>query len=298
MTKSVILLTGFLGAGKTTLLNHLLASPEWRQRRPALIINEFGDLGVDGRLVCSGKFPKYEINSGSVFCACTQSQVLAALSLIGALRDVDAVLIEATGVAETGDIEAYFEQPLLFGQFAIRANVCLVDAVTFTKVVGYVQAAQSQVHAADGLVINKADLAAERELDRLSALLSEMNPEAPQCVVSHGALPRDYLGRLTHRRRDRSITAPPGDIVAATVCCNTPLNRERFERAVLAFGPRLLRLKGNIDFGDGPRLVEWAGHTINEGPACPGFSGGTTFSVIAWKSSREEIQQSFTPPNH
>ena len=289
----VTLLTGFLGAGKTTLLNHLLTLPEWMGRRPALVINEFGALGVDGKLVRSGDLPKYEINSGSVFCACTQSQVLAALSEIAGSRPADSVLIEATGVAETGDLEAYFDTPSLLGQFTIRANLCLVDGLSFTKVAAYMKAAQHQVVHADGLVINKADLVSEKELDRLASILSAMNPHAPRCTVAQGAVPADFLAAISHRRIRGRLTAVAEEIVAATIHSDSPLDRGRFDRAIREFGPRLLRLKGNIDFGEGLRFVELAGDRVTEGPACSRLAATTAFSVIGWKTTREDLVRAF-----
>ncbi len=289
----VTLLTGFLGAGKTTLLNHMLTLPEQVGRQPALVVNEFGSLGVDGKLVRSGDLPKYEINSGSVFCVCTRSQVLAALSQIAGMRQVDSVLIEATGVAETGDLEAHFDHLPLFGQFTIRANLCLVDASSFIKIVAYVKAVQNQVLSADGLVINKADLATVNELARLTDVLSEMNSRAPQCVVTRGAVPADFLGTLCHRRSSRLVTDAPEEVVAATIRRESPLSRDQFERAVRRLGPRLLRLKGNIDFGEGPRFVELAGDEIAEGSACPGLPTTTVFSAIAWKTTHEELVRAF-----
>lgn len=289
----VTLLTGFLGAGKTTLLNHILALPDWGARRPALVINEFGELGVDGKRLIRGGLPKYEVNSGSIFCACTQSQVIAALSRIAGLGGVDSVLVEATGVAETGDLEAYFDQPRLFGQFNVAANLCVVDARDFPTVVAFMAAARAQVLHADGLVINKADLASPPELDRLSRVLAEMNSRARQCTVTRGAVPAGFLTGLSHRRIERQVREAPTEVASATIRSQSPVDRARFERAVAGLGPRLLRLKGNIDFGEGLRFVELTAAGIVEGPACVELASATAFSVIGWKTTRDELIRAF-----
>jgi G3E family GTPase len=288
-----MLLTGFLGAGKTSLLNHLLGLHAVVGRRPALVINEFGTLGVDGHRVHAAELPKYEINSGSIFCACTQAQVLDALGRIAGLPDVDSVLVEATGVAETADLEAYFDTARLFGRFAVRANVCLVDALNFTKLVAYVAAAQHQVLHADGLVLNKSDLVGAAELERLGRLLAAMNPRARQCVAMHGAAPADFFASLEHRRAGRVEAPAAAAFTAATLASPRPLNRERFQRAVQHLGPRLLRLKGHVDFGAGPRFVELAGDVLSEGPPCAGLPPTTTFAAIGWNTSPAELQAAF-----
>jgi G3E family GTPase len=291
----VTLVTGFLGAGKTTLLNHLLTQRAWSGQRVALVINEFGTLGVDSKRIRPGEYEKYEINRGSIFCACTSADFLAVFGQLGTQRSVDAVLVEATGIAETGDLERYFHEPALWGQFVIRTCLCVVDAQNFTKVVAYLKAARSQVLHADALLINKADLVSEAELVRLQAFLGDLNPRAPQAVVRYAAVPADFLAELPHQHRNQAILSAPEDVVSVTIRSECPLDFDRFQRALQELGPRVLRLKGNLDFGQGLRFVEWAGEVRVEPAPCPDLAPHTAFCVIGWKISREELESAFLP---
>ncbi len=173
-TLDVMVITGYLGAGKSTLLKYLLGLPEIAHRKPALVINEFGQEGVDGRLFDDLGYPLFEINRGSLFCICTKTEFVQALTEILELRP-GMVLVEATGVAETRDIESILTLPQLSGRFRVRANLCVVDAQKFTQVAPFLKAARMQVATADGLVINKIDLVAEHALASLQQLLAEMN---------------------------------------------------------------------------------------------------------------------------
>lgn len=292
----VTLITGYLGAGKTTLLDHLLSLPEWAGRRLALVINEFGALGVDGKLLRPGDYTKYEICRGSVFCACTQAEFLDVLRRVTQLPRCDAVIVEATGISETSDLEAYFEMESagLRGRFTIAANLCLVDAAHFFQVAGVLRAVPSQVAAADALVINKADLAGPGDVARLQAVLREMNPEAPQVVTIQGKIAVEFLGGLRHRPCHRlRLMNPPEAIVSVSFRSEQPLDRGRFEQAIASLGAKLLRLKGNIDFGQGARFVELAGERMTEKGPCESLSTGTAFSAIAWQTSRDELLRLF-----
>lgn len=290
----VTLLTGYLGAGKTTLLNHLLASPGWKRKQLALVINEFGPLGVDGKLVRPGKYTKYEINRGSIFCTCTKVDFLAAVRSIAKMPRCDGVLVEATGIAQTGDLMAYFEESAFAGAFEIRANLCLVDAQNFIKVLPFLKAAAGQVEQADGIIINKTDLISRSELARLGAILAELNPDAPQMPVRFGAVDAAFLDGLTHHRRVcKALHRPPPSVVSASFESKKKVNRDRFEGVVEKLGQKLLRLKGNIEFGDGLRYVELIGDSILENSPCDPLGTTTRFSTIAWKVSREQLEKRF-----
>ena len=180
------------------MLNHLLAQPQLASKRIALVINEFGLLGVDGQLVKETNGGVFELNSGSLFCACTRSGLVKVLSQIATDVRPEMVIAEATGVAETSDLYDVLETAPLEGRFCVQANVCLVDSLNFTKVLPYLRAARTQVAGADGLVINKTDLLDETGADRLADLLTDLNGRADQVRVSHGQLDWNFVNGLRH----------------------------------------------------------------------------------------------------
>lgn len=294
MSIPVYLLTGYLGAGKTTLLNHLLRQPTPASKRIALLINEFGALGVDGQLVDGAENSIFELNSGSLFCACIRSGLANALQRISDEVQPDLVIAEATGVAETTDLYDVLETPPLAGRFHVQANLCVVDCLNFTKVLPYLHAARTQVACADGLALNKSDLIKEGGAERLADLLRELNPHAEQARVSHGALDWAFVERLRHARRGLGeVQSPPKEIV--TWSTGSPrANRQRLAKAVETLGEHLLRLKGVVDFGDGPCLVEavfgdYAESAWSGGDYRPGIT------AIGWRIAREQLAGTFAP---
>ena len=235
----LIVLTGFLGAGKTTLLNRLLTDPSIRERNPALIINEFGPAGIDGRLVPRGEEARYEINRGSLFCICTTAEVMAALKELTESIRPGVVLVEATGVAETRDLESMVAEPFLDDRVTVRANVCLVDAPRFVTLAANMKTAVEQVRWADGIVVNKIDRASEGELAQLRAVLDELNPDAPRVEVTYGQVPDGFIDSLEHTPRDGGPTeAPPPDIHAVSIEDAGPVNREAFMARLEAMADR------------------------------------------------------------
>jgi G3E family GTPase len=286
----VYLLTGYLGAGKTTLLNHLLAQPQLVSQRVALVINEFGALGVDGQLVKQTDGGVFELNSGSLFCACTRSGLVKVLNQIATDVRPDMVIAEATGVAETSDLYDVLETPPLEGLFGVQANVCLVDSLNFTKVLPFLKAARTQVAAADGLVINKTDLLDATGVDRLAGLLSDINSRADQARVSRGRLDWAFVKGLEHVRNEAApVQSPPEEVVTCSIP-NRRADRDRLASAIESLGKRLLRLKGVVDFGEGPCLVESVFGTFTERP----IEGkkvryGTT--ALGWKIPKAELSQ-------
>lgn len=289
----IVILTGYLGAGKTSLLNHLLGLPSIRERKLALIINEFGTLGIDGQKVASGDHAKFELNRGSLFCICIKTEFVKTLMTI--LEDIrpDLVLVEATGVADPCDIEQFLEVPTLAGRFRVEASVCVVDADGFTRVAAFMQAARRQVLWSDGIAINKTDLVSRRDLKVLRQVLTGLNPRAPQVEVTYGRIPDDFLRTLVHERRPApAAERPPDDLVSVSLQIDRVVDPAAFMEVIGALGDRLLRLKGTVQFADGRRFVEVVNGRVMES-APPAGLGPTAFVAIGWKVSRDALGTAF-----
>lgn len=289
----VILLTGALGAGKTTTLNRLLGMEPFRGRKIALVINEFGTLGIDGGLVTPGAYVKFELNKGSLFCICIMTDFIAVLEKIAFEIVPDVVLIEATGVAETRDLCSFMNAPHLAGAFEERANLCVVDARTFVRVAAFMRSTRSQVEWADGVLINKCDLAEPGEVERIGKIVASMNPHARITNVSFGEIPEGFIESLSHVTREGgAVGDAPAKIVSQSFEVAGPVDERIFGKVVEELGERLLRLKGYVDFGDGPVFVEVAGEAFTIKSHLR-REGGTAFTAIGWEVTAEELTRNF-----
>lgn len=293
MNIDVYILTGFLGAGKTTALNALLCG-QMATANPALIINEFGKIGVDGAMVERRDLTRYEINKGSIFCICTKTDFLGALEEIAAKRQHSAVFIEATGIAETADIESLIAGANLNRVFHVKANLCVVDAANFTRVAAFLKTALTQVRCADAVILNKTDLASEGELLKLREMLQELNPQAPLVLTKYGKVSDAFLGGLVHRpAQDTLFEQPPADITAVSIGGNDVYDRAGFYQVLETFKEQLLRLKGHVRFGEGLRFVELAGTELSESEPIESLGTSTAFTAICWKLDSGVLRDAF-----
>jgi G3E family GTPase len=299
MTESIdlILVTGYLGAGKTTFVNHLLQLPAIMSSSPALIINEFGQQGIDGGLIQAGGRPLFEINSGSLFCVCTTVQFIDVLTKISDGMKPGVVLIEATGIAETRDIEKYLDDPVLCGRFRVRANLCLIDGVNFTKVAPLMKAARSQAAAADAFIVNKTDLAAVEDISTLNTVLEGINPRAKRVNAEFGRIDEEFLNGVTHIRAAEAIADSRSEaLYAESFRSDVPVDRDEFFAALDGIGEHLLRLKGYIRFSDTnvPEFVESICGRVTLKPSDK-VARSTAFTAIVFDLPPQAIRDAFNP---
>src|SRR5262245_42401110 len=185
-------LTGFLGSGKTTLLNRLLRDP--RCKDAAVLVNEFGEIGIDHLLVRNVDENILRTSTGCLCCAMRGD-------MIGTLRDLYArrekrmvprfkrMLIETTGLADPAPIlHTLMKDPLIATRFRLDGVIATVDAVNGARQLEQQPESVKQAAMADRLLISKTDLAEAEAIDALCARLGTLNPAAKLFTVIHGEI--------------------------------------------------------------------------------------------------------------
>ena len=187
----VTVLTGYLGAGKTTLLNRILHGDHGR--RYAIIVNEFGEIGIDGELVASGSEELFEMNNGCVCCTVRGDLIRTLHGLLQRPGAFDAIIVETTGLADPGPVaQTFFVDPKLRAATRLDSITTLVDARHVLASLAHSREAVEQIAFADQIVLNKTDLADEPELQRVEAALRRINLLTPihRALRSDVALPQ------------------------------------------------------------------------------------------------------------
>ncbi len=174
----VIVLTGFLGAGKTTLLNRILTAPT--QRRIAVIVNEFGEVGIDHDLLIASGLRIIEMSNGCICCSVNGDLVRGLSELLARRAEFDTLVIETTGLADPAPVvQSLHADAALRDTYRLRGVVTLIDAKHIAQQIETVPEARSQITFADLILLNKIDLATADALDALEARLHAINPHAP-----------------------------------------------------------------------------------------------------------------------
>ncbi|MGD1842070.1 MAG: CobW family GTP-binding protein [Thermonemataceae bacterium] len=177
MNKPVTILTGFLGAGKTTFLNHLLK--ENKEKKYAIIENEFGEQGIDNELVVHPDETIVELNNGCLCCTLNDNLYDILNDLFERRDEFDELIIEATGVADpTGLAQPFLSHPLIKEHFPLTAIICLIDAELIEQHIEETEEALNQIIFSDVLLINKIDLVSEHQVSSLEDRLRTLNPLA------------------------------------------------------------------------------------------------------------------------
>jgi G3E family GTPase len=191
----VTVLTGYLGAGKTTLLNRILSEPHGKKY--AVIVNEFGEIGIDNELVIGADEEVFEMNNGCVCCTVRGDLIRILQGLMRRKGKFDAIIVETTGLADPAPVaQTFFVDENVGRRTKLDAVVTVADAKWLKDRLKDAPEAKNQIAFADVILINKTDLVSAEDLSEIEARIRGINPYAKlhrteRCQI---ALP-EILGR-------------------------------------------------------------------------------------------------------
>ncbi|NHN84445.1 GTP-binding protein [Acetobacter musti] len=276
----VTVLTGFLGAGKTTLLNHILTAAHGRKY--AVVINEYGELGVDNDLVVDADEEVFEMNNGCICCTVRGDLIRILGSLMKRRTKFDGIIVETTGLADPAPVaQTFFVDEDVRGKTRLDAVVTVVDAFNVVQTLEESPEAVHQVAFADVIILNKTDLVDEATLADIETRLRQINAYVRIHRAQRGDVPLtdvldqggfdlqralayepDFLENTEHSHEE--------GVSSVSFSVSEPLDEGRFHAWINALlqeqGADILRSKGILNFkGRDERFAFQAVHMMADG---------------------------------
>ena len=256
----LIVLSGFLGAGKTSFLQHFIEYQTQRSRFVAVIENEIGEVGLDGKLL---DYTVTEIDEGCVCCSLVGNLKRAIHGILSCFQP-DYIILETTGAANPFNLLDEIVE--LEAQVRYDCTVTVVDALNLDSTLPQFTVAADQIRAADVLLLNKCDLVSEACLQKAHKLLQDIQPNAIVFITTQGdlnpALIFDVEDLLVEKKNASPVVTGSRFPVHTShvhdgLWCKTvpipgQLNRKDFLSAVESLPPTVFRIKGILEFSDSP----------------------------------------------
>lgn len=168
----VTIITGFLGSGKTTLLNHILTNQQGL--KTAVLVNEFGEIGIDNELIVTTQDSMVELNNGCICCTINNDLVEAVYKVLEREDKIDYLVVETTGLADPLPVALTFLGTELRDMTRLDSIVTVVDCANFSLDLFNSQAAYSQIAYGDVIILNKTDLVDEADVDALEVRIRDI----------------------------------------------------------------------------------------------------------------------------
>ncbi len=276
----VTVLTGYLGAGKTTLLNRILT--EEHGKKYAVIVNEFGEIGIDNDLIVGADEEVFEMNNGCICCTVRGDLIRIIEGLMKRRGKFDAILVETTGLADPAPVaQTFFVDQDVAERARLDAVVTVADAKWLVQRLGDAPEAKNQIAFADVILLNKTDLVSPAELDAVEARIRLINPTARVHRTVNCAIPipevldrnafdldrimevePDFLEEGHHHHHDEEMTSFSFRSGEVNPDKFMPWISELTQRD----GAQILRCKGIVAFPDEPKRFVFQGvHMLLDG---------------------------------
>jgi len=205
----VYMITGFLGSGKTTFLNRIINRfPE--DMKLTILMNEFGEIGLDGTLIEGEDIDMMEISKGSIFCVCVKTDFIKGLYELCTSVQPDVLLIESTGVANPSDLKRDLKLPIFNDRFHYLEQFCTIDAVHFLDAYEIYASLEKQIASSTVFIINKTDLASSETIEDVKKVICELHPDPIFFETTYADIPLDtffFFAEETERADKESALA-------------------------------------------------------------------------------------------
>lgn len=199
----VTILTGFLGAGKTTLLNHILANQEGV--KTAVLVNEFGEIGIDNELIINHSDNTVELNNGCICCSINDELLQTIYKVLDRPEPLDYIVVETTGLADPMPVAMTFLSSDLRDLTRLDSIITVIDAENFSSDVLETQVGRAQVLYGDILLLNKTDLVSADRLKEVETQLATVKKDARLLHCIKGEVPLPLLLSVGLFESDRVV---------------------------------------------------------------------------------------------
>jgi G3E family GTPase len=262
--KSLYLITGFLGSGKTTFLNNILSD---YSKKSAVIVNEFGEQGIDGTLISQNEGIQIEeINNGSIFCCCRMLDFANALVEISK-TEVETVFVEASGLADPSNLEDIVTgaNSRCDNEYVFTGTICIVDSVNFLKLSTALPALISQVEKSNYILINKSDLSDEKTTAEIESKISSLNIGTKIYKTSYAKMPQLPDEVLEMKPSNPSLNTPTNR-PKTKILFPKPLNDKSLPRFAAKVAKKAYRAKGFVTYNGEKKYLDIVGgrYSLND----------------------------------
>ena len=193
---AVLLITGFLGSGKTTFLNRIVNTFP-KELKLTILMNEFGEIGIDGTLIEGDDIEMLEISRGSIFCVCVKADFIKGLYELSNTVKPDLLIIESTGVANPTDLKKDLQLPIFKDRFTFAEQVCIIDAAHFLDAYNTFVSVEKQLETSTSFIVNKADMVSNDVLQEIRTTITRHHPAPIIFETTYAHVPLSSFPSLT-----------------------------------------------------------------------------------------------------
>jgi G3E family GTPase len=267
------LLTGFLGAGKTTFLTNVLE--DLSENKVAVIMNEFGKVGIDGTIIEKEGMELVELNRGSIFCSCLQLSFVSALVEM-ADRNMEYVFVESSGLADPSNIGEFLQAVEVVKKdiYDYSGAICIVDGVNFLEQVEDIETVERQLKFCHLIILSKVDLIDENKLKEVKSKIREINDKADIVESVNGKIDYNFLERDLLKEgwigSEDTTNTPENKPKTLTLTYDGELTKERLTQFLDIIKKDSYRIKGFFKLEDGWNQVDVVNKRIDYKPTNKG----------------------------